>query len=198
MTVDEFYEKCDEYGVEADDININTYEALQAALIAADADVDLVEGMCCPELIKAIWYSKPYSFDGEIEAMERIMCQVKYCAEMHRDEYPEHDGEQITVYRGCSYEEAESGQYGYSWTTDRRIAQWFAAKHRDEQGSDMVVMTATVAVEDILIDFTDDEDYREKEIVTKAADVVKVDMLPADYRNDGLFWARMSDMKSIA
>lgn len=213
MTVDEFYEKCDEYGVEVgkyhkisesggycklDDINTYTFEELCKALYDNEDYGTLCE-MCCPELLKQVWYSRPYYWEESYDLeMPYILRWIYDCAQNREAEYPTHDGKDVTIYRGCSREEAESDDYGYSWTTDKRIAQWFGAKHRDERGDDMVIVTATVSLGEIMLDFTDDEEYREKEIVTKNVDVIKIEELPADYHNDGLFWERMSDTKSVA
>lgn len=42
----------------------------------------------------------------------------------------------VTLYRGCTKEEAESGDYGISWSTDKKVAEFFAKEYcrRDRNG----------------------------------------------------------------
>lgn len=38
----------------------------------------------------------------------------------------------VTLYRGCSKDEVEGKTFGFSWTTDRKVAEFFAFRHEQE------------------------------------------------------------------
>lgn len=56
------------------------------------------------------------------------MFESDYLTGEEREQYDELP-DKVTVYRGCSVEEAENGIDGLSWTTDFRTALFFAYRH---------------------------------------------------------------------
>lgn len=52
--------------------------------------------------------------------------------------------EKVTIYRGCSLEEIESGKFRLSWTLSKKIAEFFANEYRENEGIDCDVVELTV------------------------------------------------------
>lgn len=51
----------------------------------------------------------------------------------------------VTIYRGCTKAEAESGNYGISWTTDKNVAEFFAHEYIRRDTDNGVVMEAQIS-----------------------------------------------------
>jgi hypothetical protein len=56
----------------------------------------------------------------------------------------------VTVWRGTSYLPIGEARTGYSWTTDRDMACWFAMRFADRNGSPLL-LTADIAKKDIAL-----------------------------------------------
>jgi hypothetical protein len=69
--------------------------------------------------------------------------------------------DQITIYRGMSSVEIDSGNYGISWTLDKKIAQFFTNYYRNGL-KDGLVVEKSVLKKDIIAYFSD---RKEKEII---------------------------------
>lgn len=65
----------------------------------------------------------------------------------------------LTVWRGTSSQPIDIARTGYSWTTDRDMACWFAMRFADHNGSPLV-LAADVAKSDIAL-FTNDRSESE-------------------------------------
>lgn len=75
-------------------------------------------------------------------------------------EYYNNLPDEVTLYRGCSANELDRDEencLGISWTTSRKIAEFFAFRHSDYDDEDRVVVSITVPKSDI-ITFIKDED----------------------------------------
>ncbi len=70
----------------------------------------------------------------------------RYAAFPLPDELPD----VVTVWRGTSYLPIKEARTGYSWTTDRDMACWFAMRFAEHNGSPLV-LTADVAKSDIAL-----------------------------------------------
>lgn len=76
--------------------------------------------------------------------------------------------EMLTLYRGASIREHESGQFGMSWTTSREKAVWFASRYEFE--ADTVVYRCDVPGFALFADYRD-SGRKEDEIVVNAEHV---------------------------
>lgn len=65
----------------------------------------------------------------------------------------------VTIWRGSSYLRFDDARTGYSWSTDRDLACWFAMRFADQNGSPLV-LTADIAKRDIAL-FTNDRSESE-------------------------------------
>lgn len=65
----------------------------------------------------------------------------------------------VTVWRGTSYLPIGEAKTGYSWSTDRDLACWFAMRFADHNGSPLV-LTADIAKRDIAL-FTNERSESE-------------------------------------
>ena len=77
----------------------------------------------------------------------------------------------VTVWRGSSYLPFDDARTGYSWTTDRDLACWFAMRFADRNGSPLV-LTADIAKRDIAL-FTNDR--KESEAVLMRPPAARID-----------------------
>lgn len=77
----------------------------------------------------------------------------------------------VTVWRGSSFLSFDKAKTGYSWSTDRETACWFAMRFADRNGSPLV-LTADVAKRDIAL-FTDDRS--ESEVVLMRPPSARID-----------------------
>lgn len=50
----------------------------------------------------------------------------------------------VTIYRGCTKAEAESKNYGVSWTTDKKVAEFFAHEYIRRDTDNGVVLEAQI------------------------------------------------------
>lgn len=76
--------------------------------------------------------------------------------------------ESITIYRGTSLSEPESGNYGQSWSLCKRVAKEFAYKHYSSQNdfdlANRVVISTQISKSDILYY---DKTNSEKEVIVR-------------------------------
>lgn len=94
-----------------------------------------------------------------------IACGLEYATKKETEWLKGHVKEDgfITVYRGCTLEEATSYDIGISWTTDLGVAEFFAFRFEDsvkKQGYTPCVLTAEVPmsyVNGILLDRAESE-----------------------------------------
>lgn len=77
----------------------------------------------------------------------------------------------VTVWRGSSYLPFDDARTGYSWTTDRDLACWFAMRFAERNGSPLL-LTADIAKRDIAL-FTNDRE--ESEAVLMRPPAVRID-----------------------
>ena len=91
----------------------------------------------------------------------------RYAAFPLPDELPD----MVTVWRGTSYLSFDEAKTGYSWTTDRDMACWFAMRFVEDNGSPLV-LTADIAKRDIAL-FTNDR--RESEAVLVRPPAARID-----------------------
>ena len=75
----------------------------------------------------------------------------------------------VTVWRGSSYLPFDDARTGYSWTTDRDLACWFAMRFAGRNGSPLV-LTADIAKRDIAL-FTNDRNESEAVLIRPPAAV---------------------------
>jgi hypothetical protein len=64
--------------------------------------------------------------------------------------------DEVKIYRGMSYEESESGDYGLSWTLDKSRAEFFAFDHPDAAFApeEKTVVEKTVSKDEIIAYFS--------------------------------------------
>lgn len=55
----------------------------------------------------------------------------------------------VTLYRGCTKDEVDSGIYGISWTTDKKVAEFFAKEYIRRDTRNGVVMEIHISKSDI-------------------------------------------------
>lgn len=89
---------------------------------------------------------------------------------------PPEFGETVRVWRGTKGISLDSARKGYSWTTDRNIACWFA--HYGHNGRDPLVIVADIPRSEIMY-FSDERS--EKEAVLVRPPVAMVDGTVADW-----------------
>ena len=77
----------------------------------------------------------------------------------------------VTVWRGSSYLPFNDAKKGYSWSTDRDLACWFAMRFADFNGSP-IVLTADIAKGDIALF---DNERNESEAVLMRPPAARVD-----------------------
>ena len=80
----------------------------------------------------------------------------------------------VTVWRGSSYLPFDDAKTGYSWTTDRDLACWFAMRFADHNGSPLV-LTADIAKRDIAL-FTNDREESEAVLMRPPAAQIDGDL----------------------
>jgi len=88
---------------------------------------------------KTFWKSLQFAYsDGRAATSEAEELFREFeCAEWYgystkkEQKFFEQIGNDQILYRGCTLEEVESGCYGVSWTTDRKIAEFFAYRYED-------------------------------------------------------------------
>lgn len=114
----------------------------------------------------------------ETAAQDRrtLACMFRYAA----FELPAELPDVVTVWRGTSYISIEDAQNGYSWTTDRDVACWFAMRFAESNGSPLV-LTADIAKRDIAF-FTNERS--ESEVVLMRPPVSRIDGNASDW-SDG-------------
>ena len=79
--------------------------------------------------------------------------------------------ETVTVWRGTSYLPFDDARAGYSWSTDRDLACWFAMRFADCNGSPLL-LAADIAKSDIAL-FTNSRS--ESEVVLMRPPAVRID-----------------------
>ena len=57
---------------------------------------------------------------------------------------------ELVLYRGCGEDEVKKGKYGFSWTTDRNVAEWFAKRTAKMNNINTVICTCKANVDDII------------------------------------------------
>jgi hypothetical protein len=62
--------------------------------------------------------------------------------------------EELTIYRGCSDKEIESGNLRFSWTLDEKVAKFFAKKYKKNLNAKCSVITKIVDKSSVLAYFT--------------------------------------------
>jgi hypothetical protein len=67
--------------------------------------------------------------------------------------------DEIEIYRGCSEQEIKSGNFRFSWTTQKRIAQFFAKRNKEIHGVKNSVISKRVRKEDVIAYFTRRDEF---------------------------------------
>lgn len=77
---------------------------------------------------------------------------------MEKDEFEEYKKlpNELTVFRGCNLVEAEIGDWGISWTTERKVAEFFAFRFENHDGR---VYGIDIDKRDILAFFNDRNEF---------------------------------------
>lgn len=57
---------------------------------------------------------------------------------------------ELVLYRGCGEDEVRKGKYGFSWTTDMKVAEWFAKRTAKINKINTVICTCKTNVDDII------------------------------------------------
>lgn len=102
-----------------------------------------------PKLVGQVWSMCEYPARAmEPEEWLELFNDIGFCNEAgNRVERPQ----EITLYRGASVHESETGEYGMSWTTDRGMAIFFAHVYFARSGDNRVyrcVMPGSALVAD--------------------------------------------------
>ncbi len=88
--------------------------------------------------------------------------------------------EELTVYRGTSKKEYESGVYGQSWTLDMAIASRFAFSQYSHSleyiGTERVVLQANINRENILL-YEKLDQHKEQEVIVRSGELENVILL---------------------
>ena len=73
---------------------------------------------------------------------------LDYCTKKQQkffDSLPQY----VTIYRGCTKDEVDSEDYGISWTTDKKVAEFFAKEYIRRDTKNGVVIESTIPKADI-------------------------------------------------
>lgn len=116
----------------------------------------------------------------EVEAAAQNRRTLAYMFRYAAFELPAELPDVVTVWRGTSHISIEDAQNGYSWTTDRDVACWFAMRFAASNGSPLV-LTADIAKRDIAF-FTNERN--ESEVVLMRPPVSRIDGNASDW-SDG-------------
>lgn len=109
------------------------------------------------------------------ETRRRLAAMFRYAAFPLPDELPE----RVRVWRGTSALTVAQSRAGYSWTTSRDVACWFATRFAEANGRPLV-LTADVNRSDIAA-FTNARNEHEVVLTQPPADV-RIDGNPDDWR----------------
>lgn len=116
----------------------------------------------------------------EVEAAAQNRRTLAYMFRYAAFELPAELPDVVTVWRGTSYLSLEDAKKGYSWTTDRDMACWFAMRFSESNGSPLV-LTADIAKCDIAL-FTNERG--ESEAVLMRPPTARIDGNASDW-SDG-------------
>lgn len=96
---------------------------------------------------------------------------------MEKDEFEEYEKlpNDLTVYRGCNSIEAEIDDFGISWTTERKVAEFFAFRFKDYNGR---VFGMDIDKRDILAFFNGRNEY---EVIVNPYDLCYSDCWSVPY-----------------
>jgi hypothetical protein len=61
--------------------------------------------------------------------------------------------DEIEIYRGCSEHEIKSGNYRFSWTTKKSVAQFFAKRNKTKHGIKNLVVSRIIKKEEVFAYF---------------------------------------------
>ena len=61
--------------------------------------------------------------------------------------------DEIEIYRGCSEHEIKSGNYRFSWTTKKSVAQFFAKRNKTKYGIKNLVVSRIIKKEEVFAYF---------------------------------------------
>ena len=81
--------------------------------------------------------------------MKPLFKNKKFDSSLYNDTKA-HLPKEVVLYRGCSANEVSKGKFGFSWTTDKEVAQWFAQRTSMFSGKDTVICTCKANVDDII------------------------------------------------
>lgn len=95
----------------------------------------------------------------EVEAAAQNRRTLAHMFRYAAFELPAELSDVVTVWRGTSHLSLEDSKKGYSWTTDRDMACWFAMRFAESNGSPLV-LTADIAKRDIAM-FTNEREESE-------------------------------------
>lgn len=114
-------------------------------------------------LLSATWgHDHRYVIDAA-QTRRTLGCMFRYAAFPLPDELPD----VVTVWRGTSCLPIKEARAGYSWSTDRDCACWFAMRFADRNGSPLV-LTAEVPKRDIAL-FTSERSESEAVLMRQPA-----------------------------
>ena len=116
----------------------------------------------------------------EVEAAAQNRRTLAYMFRYAAFELPAELPDVVTVWRGTSYIPIKEAKNGYSWTTDRDVACWFAMRFAEFHGSPLV-LTADISKRDIAF-FTNERS--ESEVVLMRPPVSRIDGNASDW-SDG-------------
>lgn len=116
----------------------------------------------------------------EVEAAAQNRRTLAFMFRYAAFELPAELPDVVTVWRGTSYLSLEDAKKGYSWTTDRDMACWFAMRFAEFNGSPLV-LTADIAKRDIAM-FTNERG--ESEAVLMRPPTARIDGNASDW-SDG-------------
>lgn len=121
------------------------------------------------------------------ETRRTLACLFRYAAFPLPAELPE----TIPVWRGTSKLTTKEAKQGYSWTTNRDVACWFAMRFASHNGSPLV-LSANVTKADIALFHSEREES--EAVLLRPPAVVRIDGNPDDWQQG---YARAAAFRSV-
>jgi hypothetical protein len=125
--------------------------------------------------LASVWEHDHHHVIRAAGTRRRLACMFRYAA----FPVPDHVPGTMQVWRGTSGLSLAQALTGYSWTTDRATACWFALRRGSDCGSPLV-LTATVSKSQIV--YMSNERQENEVVLMKPPGTAKLDSNVADWR----------------
>jgi hypothetical protein len=123
----------------------------------------------------SVWLHDHQYVVAAAQTRRRLACMFRYA----RFELPSALRQVVKVWRGTKHSTFKQARQGYSWTTDRDVACWFAIPVKGMKGSPLVLVAEVTKAE---IAFFNDERSESEVVLLKAPRGATVDGDLTDWR----------------